>query len=154
MAIHLKTFLTGKYGAVYWVVIVYDDVNGYSEHTVKGTYFTLFRHYEHNIVVGQVKFPLSRNAPSDLEGKFWESYRPTYYKKCVDPACWSSYQKLDSNPSVDDTWNALKENGLYPVMLHMFTSGIDYGISSYFDHRMINVAVPNGGPATVIAEVY
>ena len=142
-----------KYGAVYWVVIVYDDVSGYSEHTVRGTYFTLFRHYGHNIVVGQVKFPLSRNAPSNLSGKFWEAYTPTYYKKCRDPACWSSYQKLDSKPSADDTWSALRENGVYPVMLHMFTSGIGYGIASYFDDRMMNTAVTNGGRATLIAEV-
>ena len=151
MADYLITFLTEKYGAVYWVVIVYDDVSGYSEHTVRGTHFTLFRHYGHNIVVGQVKFPLSRNAPIDLSGKFWEAYTPTYYKKCRDPACWSSYQKLDSKPSVSNTWNAL-EVGLHKVMLHMFTSGIGYGISSYFDDRMINVALFNGGRATLIAE--
>ena len=151
MAIYLNTFLRENYGAVYWLVIVYDDVTGYSEHTVRGTYFHLFRHYGHNIVVGQVKFPLSRYAPSDLEGKFWEAYRPTYYKKCRDPACWSSYQKLDSKPSADNTWSAL-DDGLHKVMLHMFTSGIDYGISSYFDDRMISVAVTNGGRATLIAE--
>ena len=54
-------------------------------------------------------------------------------KKCRDPACWSSYQKLNSKPSVLDTWSALVDDGLHPVMLHMFTSGIDYGIGSLFD---------------------
>ena len=32
-----------KYGAVYWVVIVYDDVSGWS--AVKGTNFNLFCNY-------------------------------------------------------------------------------------------------------------
>ena len=155
LADYLMTFLKDKYGAVYWVVVVYDDVSGYQEHTVKGTNFHLFRHYGHNIVVGHVKLPSSRNAPSDLSEKFWEAYTPTYYTKCRDPLCWSSYQKLDSKPSVDDTWNALEDEGLHPVMLHMFTSGIDYGIGSYFDDRMINAALTstNGGYATLIAEI-
>ena len=76
---HSGKSLIKKYGAVYWVVVVYDDVSGWSQHTVKGTNFNLFRNYGHNIVVGHVKLPSSRNAPSDLSGTFWKAYRPSYY---------------------------------------------------------------------------
>ena len=76
-----NSFREKSNGAVYWVIVVYDDVSGWSEHTVKGTNFNLFHNYEHNIVVGHVKLPSPRNALSDLSGKFWKAYRPSYYKK-------------------------------------------------------------------------
>ena len=141
-----------NYGDVYWAVIVYDDVTGSSEHAVRGTFFSLFHHYGHNIVVGKVTSPLSRNAPSDyqLSIKFWEAYRPTYRTKCIDFLCLANYPKLDSKPSVDNTWDTLVLNGLFPEMLHMFTSEIDYGIGSNFDDGMINVALTDGGRATLI----
>ena len=158
LAVHLKTFLTNKYSNIYWVAVVYDDVTGSPAHTVQGrqgSYYDLFRHYGHNIVVGRVILPSYRNEPSDISGKFWAAYTPTYVEKCWNPpVCWSKYTKLDAKPSCLDTWNNLYNQGLYPVMLHMFTSGIGSGIVDNFDGRLLIVDLDNGGRATLIAESY
>ena len=152
LAVYLKSFLKDKYPSVYWVVVVYDDVSGYKAHNVKGSHYHLFRHYGHNIVVGQVILPSYRKKPSDISGKFWQAYTPTYYKDCWDPACWSSTSKLNAEPSIADTWSNLYNQGLYPVMLHMFTSGIGAGIAHHFDGRLLIVDLDKGGLATLIAE--
>ena len=52
----------------------------------------------------------------------------------IDPACWSKKTKLNSKPSVDNTWNKLYDEGLYPVMLHMFTSGIGSAAARGLSH--------------------
>ena len=152
LAYHLMTFLRNKYSSIQWVAVVYDEVTGWEAHTVKGTYYHHFRHYGHNIVVGRVILPSYRNVPSDLSGKFWRAYTPTYYDDCWDPACWSKKTKLNSKPSVDNTWNKLYDEGLYPVMLHMFTSGIGSGAAHNFQGRLIIENLTNGGRATLIAE--
>ena len=119
---------------------------------MKGSYHHLFRHYGHNIVVGRVILPSNGNEPSDISGKFWAAYAPTYDENCWDPACWSRQTKLNSQPSVRDTWSNLNDQGLTPVMLHMFTSGIGYGIAHHFDGRLLVAGLTNGGQATLIAE--
>ena len=120
---------------------------------MKGSYHHLFRHYGHNIVVGRVILPSYRNEPSDISGKFWRAYTPTFDHVC-NSWCWYKYDKLNSKPSVFDTWDNLYNQGLYPVMLHMFTSGIGSGNSHNFDGRLLIVDLTNGGRATLIAESY
>ena len=154
VADRIVLYLSIAYPSVYWVAVVYDDVTGFEEHTVVGSYHHLFRHYGHNIVVGRVILPSYRNEPSDISGRFWAAYTPTYVKDCWDPACWSQYTKLDAKPSCLDTWYNLYNKGLYPVMLHMFTSYIGSGIAHNFDGRLLIVDLHNGGRATLIAESY
>ena len=152
LAVYLKTFLSNKYSSVYWVVVVYDDVSGYEAHTVKGSYHHLFRHYGHNIVVGRVILPSNGNEPSDISERFRAAYTPTFDHVCSDYWCWSKHDKLNAEQSVLNTWNNLYNQGLYPVMLHMFTSGIGSGIAHHFDGRLLVAELTNGGIATLIAE--
>ena len=90
LAVYLKTFLKDKYPSVYWVV-VYDDVSGREAHTVKGSYYHLFRHYGYNIVVGRVILPSNGNEPSDISGKFWAAYTPAFDNVCKDSWYWAKH---------------------------------------------------------------
>ena len=140
-----------KYSSVLWVAIVYDPVSGWDKHTVQGQYYHISRHCGHNIVVSRVILPSSCVAPSDLMGKFWRAFKPTYNRPCGNWWCtWRRYS-LKAKESVLSTWNSLHDEGLHPVMLHMRSDGVEWGVSWHFGSRLI-YHLPHHASATLVAE--
>ena len=145
----IRDELQNKYPNVYWVVIVYNELSGWEAHTVKGQYYHLFRYHGHNIVVGRVVSPNYYYAPANLESTFWEAYAPVTYTTI---SWWTIYTHLHARNTVNRIWDNLEDEGLSPIMLHIFTSG-SYGHYDNCDGRCEHVTLPNGyGYATVIAE--
>ena len=115
-------------------------------------YKLYIRYYRHNIV-GRLILPSYWNVPSDISGKFLQAYTPTYYDNCGDLACWSKKTKLNTKLSVIDTWSNLYNQGLSPVMLHVYIWDRIWD-AHLFDGRLLIVDLINGECATLIAESY
>lgn len=146
---HLYNYLENKYPGVYWVVTIYDDVTGYDKHTIQGSFYYLFRHYGHNIVVGRL---LQRDSPSsNLRNIFSQAY--SRQDHCTSNSWrWGTVTcTFDPRPTVDATWNALVSRGVNPIMLHIIKD--DIGISTTYlnDPRYIIAEDVSGGFAILIA---
>ena len=103
-------------------------------------------------MVSRVILPSYRNAPSDLTGKFWLAFQPSYNRPCAGWLCNQRSYSLKAKESVESTWNSLHDQGLYPVMLHMRSDGFRWGVSWHDDSRLINIHLPHDASATLIAE--
>ena len=134
-----------------WVVIVYDDVSGWDAHTVKGEYYNLFRHYGHNIVVGRIVEPYSTRYPWGLSQKFSSALRIHWKSECTDWTCWSRYSRVDARPTVDATWNNLYNEGITPIMLHVFRGNTDGAVAISGNGRLSVRRLADGGLATLLA---
>ena len=131
LSIHLRNYLRDKYPGVYWVAVVYDDVTGFSKHTVRaveGSSYHLWRHYGHNIVVGRLINP--QTSYSNLDSLFWQAYSPQYdssgFLDLGSPV-------LNALRTVDSTWSNLVNLGVRPVMLHVVSSGVSNAAAWQFD---------------------
>ena len=153
LASYLLDHLRDNYPGVYWAVIVYDDVTGYPKHTVRGSYYHLFRHHGHNIVVGRIIPGPSIHAPNNLGRVLTQSYRKrqdcTFRTRCryilwictpeVYEDCTVNAQRTNR-----DTWDALQRQ-VSPVMLHVVRAGISaasstWGVTSYVESRNMDGA--------------
>ncbi len=150
LANYLLNYLENKYDHVLWVVIVYDEVSGWDAHTVKGTYYNLFRHYGHNIVVGRITEPY--NIPYDLPAKFSNALSE-HYTECgiVDFLCLFTTRQLNALPTVEATWDNLYRQGLNPIMLHVFRGNIGGGVARRHSSPVGVIGLSDGGVATLLA---
>ena len=157
LAIYLRDYLHQKYPGVYWMVIVYDDVTGYPKHTVRGSYYHLFRHYGHNIVVNRIIPGSSVHSPDNLENVLSQSYRKR--ETCVTVCLqyflvwctneWTSCTFHAKNTN-DATWNEL-QTYVSPVLLHVTRSGISLSWASWFNNRHIVGQSMDGGYVVLVA---
>ena len=137
-----------------WVVIVYDDVSGWEAHTVEGQYYHLFRHYGHNIVVGRIVEPYSTRDPSGLAQKFSSALQIHWQSECTNWLCLSTYSRVDAKPTVDATWSNLYNEGITPIMLHVFRGNTNGAVATTDNARASILHLPDGGLATLLAEAF
>lgn len=118
LARHLRDFLYNKYPDDGWFVIVYGEVSGFEEHTIRGSNgyskHTIFRHDGHNFAVGRLPGgPSSNAAPANLADSFSKSYN--LIKTCTWGSC-----AANSGATNEKTWNNLKDpliGNVTPLML-------------------------------------
>ena len=152
LAIYLRNYLNNRYKDVLWVVVVYDDVQGWDAHTVIGSvYYHRFRHYGHNIVVSRIVHPYGTKAPVDIAGKFNRAFTPSWKKVCSNSWCWSKKNRINAKSTVQATWNKLYNEGLQPIMLHVFRGGIDGAVATNRNPRVCHQQMPDGGVRTLLA---
>lgn len=129
------------------MVTVYDDVTGGDKHTVKGSYYHLFRHFGHNIVVSRL-IP-GQAHPTNLQSAFLEEY--TRREDC-SRSWWSTTCTFNAWNTVQDTWNKLVNRAnVSPVMLHVIRSGIGRTTVYSDDSSYIYVGGVSGDFAVLIA---
>jgi hypothetical protein len=134
----LLSSLHNKYPRGEWLVNVYDDVSGFRNHAYRAltsNVHHLFRYFGHNIVVA--KLIIERGTPSQLQNLgqiFWESYRP----QCTLYGYSTTYCDVHAGRTVEATWNALKQRGVNPVMLHMEHQTVNIESTLNFDERYIS----------------
>ncbi len=151
LAKYIRDYLNNKYRSVLWVVVVYKDVGGWDAHTVKGAYYNLFRHYGHNIVVSRITQPFTTKAPVDISGKFNRALTLRQKNVCANSWCWTKHKLIDARSTVDATWPRLYNEGLNPIMLHIFRGGIDGTVATYVNHRVHYQRLKDGGLAVLLA---
>lgn len=157
LALYLRDYLHDRYPGVYWVVVVYDDVTGSPKHTVKGSYYHLFRHYGHNIVVSRIIPGSSVYAPDNLENALSQSYRKRRDCSSVCTSyfwgiCTSSTEVCTFNADRTncDTWDEL-DRRVSPVMLHVVRSDISVTSAWWANQRYIVSQSMDGSFVTLLA---
>ena len=119
--------------------MVYDAVTGFPKHTVRGTYYHLFRHHGHNIVVSRIIPGPSVRTPDNLETALDQSYRKREDTSISLYPCgffgWSVCQDttytFNAEKTNSATWDALHDRqGVSPVMLHVVKNGISVSSES------------------------
>ncbi len=141
LASYLLNYLENRYDDVVWVVIVYGEVSGWDAHTVKGTYYHLFRHYGHNIVVGRITEPYHTRYPYNLLETFSNALSVHYMKKT----------RVNAKATVEATWDNLFGQGLNPILLHVFNGNTDGVVVSSRAKRVVIINLSDGGIATLLA---
>ena len=144
---HLLNYLRSNYPGIQWVVNVYDDVYGFKNHAVRGNFYSLFRHYGHNIVVG--KLNIGQSTPlQNLDSTFREAFTI----KCNWYGIDGLLCDVDPGRTVIATWNELRRRGITPVMLHIVRYSIDIESANNFDARYLSSQeMPGTALATLIA---
>ena len=151
LANYLINYLENRYDDVVWVVIVYDGVSGWDAHTVKGTYYHLFRHYGHNIVVGRITEPYHTRYPYYLRAKFSNALSVHYTTECGNWWCtWTRY-RVNSRPTVEATWDNLYRQDLNPIMLHVVRGNTGGAVYTSRSSRVDVITLSDGGIATLLA---
>ena len=151
LSVYLFNYLTNRYPDVVWAVVIYDDVSGWDTHTVKGDFYSIFRHHGNNVVVGRIVSPYRHSYPNDIGGKFQRALSQHMIDTCTG-WCWGEKLRVNAQPTVDTTWNNLYTEGLTPIMLLVYRGGIDGSVtvpdnSPWVQSRQLN----DGGIATLLA---
>ena len=151
LSVYLFNYLTNKYPDVVWAVVIYDDVYGWDTHTIKGDFYSIFRHHGNNVVVGRIVSPYRHSYPNDIGGKFQRALSQHMIDTCTG-WCWGEKLRVNAQPTVDTTWNNLYTEGLTPIMLLVYRGGIDGSVtvpdnSPWVQSRQLN----DGGIATLLA---
>ena len=133
-----------NYPDITWVVLVYEPITGGDAHTVIANDQThlVFRHHGHNAIITRY----AGNAITTdfgLETSLYNSFTPSCYRYCHDPACWNSFYHVDAHRTVVDTWPKLS-NSISAFML--FTLQDRFSLDNFVGRRDSSTGLINGGP--------
>ena len=151
LSLYLFNYLTKRYPDVVWAVVIYDDVYGWDTHTVKGDFYSIFRHYGNNVVVGRIVSPYKYSYPNDIGGKFQRALSQQMIDICTG-WCVGEDLRVNAQPTVDTTWDNLYREGLTPIMLHVYRGGIGGSVVTQSNAPCVQKRYLNdGGIATLLA---
>ena len=107
--------------------MVYGDVTGFDQHTVRGENYHIFRHYGHNIVVGRILNPNVMTPPANLNVK----------ADLIAASILSSLPGIigfvglaDARDICNRFWNALPSQSVNTVTLLVVRGGISYSVAA------------------------
>ena len=135
-----------NYPDITWVVLVYEPITGFDAHTVMANDQThsVFRHHGHNAIISRRTGNVI-TTDLGLEKNLYDSFTPTCYRYCHDPACWNKYYHVYARQTVVDTWDKL---GKLNILNMLFVVQHRFSFSNYAGRRDSSTGLLNGGPVS------
>ena len=107
--------------------MVYDDVSGFDQHTVRGENYHIFRHYGHNIVVGRILNPNVMTPPANLNVKVDQIAASILNSS---PGISRFVGLADAREVSKRFWNALPSQSVNTVTLLVVRGGISCSVAA------------------------